>query len=129
MTSHRCPKADISELILKTPSMDAIPRPPSFDGLALPGGNVVPLVEAVVRAVVGVLDAQPLRLLLDGRLLQARLVLHHHLLLTLDARVSQDILQVDTLEKRVSFSFFLILSKHNFGTHHFLSVLADKQQL
>ena len=97
--------------------MDAIPRPPSFDGLALPGGNVVPLVEAVVRAVVGVLDAQPLRLLLDGRLLKARLVLHHHLLLTLDARVSQDILQVDALEKRVS--FFLILSKQNFGTHHF----------
>ena len=82
--------------------MDAIPRPPSFDGFALPSGNVVPLVEAVVRAVVGVLDAQPLRLLLDGRLLKARLVLHHHLLLTLDARVSQDVLQVDTLKKNQS---------------------------
>ena len=87
--------------------MDAIPRPPSFDGFALPSGNVVPLVEAVVRAVVGVLDAQPLRLLLDGRLLKACLVLHHHLLLTLDARVSQDVLQVDTLQKESGSVFSL----------------------
>ena len=92
--------------------MDAIPRPPSFDGFALPSGDIVPLIEAVVRTVVGVLDAQPLRLLLDGRLLQARLVLHHHLLLTLDARVSQDVLQVDTL-KKIRLSFFLILTLWN----------------
>ena len=98
--------------------MDAIPRPPSFDGFALPSGNVVPLVEAVVRAVVGVLDAQPLRLLLDRRLLEACLVLHHHLLLTLDPRVSQDVFQVNTLEK-MGLSFFLILTQ-NFGTDHFL---------
>ena len=87
--------------------MDAIPRPPSFDGFALPSGDIVPLIEAVVRTVVGVLDAQPLCLLLDGRLLQAGLVLHHHLLLTLDARVSQDVLQVNTLKKsRLIFPHF-----------------------
>ena len=87
--------------------MDAIPRPPSFDGFTLPSGDIVPLIEAVVRTVVGVLDAQPLCLLLDGRLLQAGLVLHHHLLLTLDARVSQDVLQVNTLKKsRLIFPHF-----------------------
>ena len=48
--------------------------------------------------VVGVLDAQALRLLLDGRLLETGLVLHlDHLLLSLDPGVRQDVLQVNAL--------------------------------
>ena len=51
-----------------------------------------------LRPVVGVLDAQALRLLLDGRLLETGLVLHlDHLLLSLDPRVRQDVLQVNAL--------------------------------
>ena len=51
-----------------------------------------------LRPVVGVLDAQALRLLLDGRLLEAGLVLNlDHLLLALDSGVCQDVLQVNAL--------------------------------
>ena len=51
-----------------------------------------------LRPVVGVLDAQALRLLLDGRLLETGLVLHlDHLLLSLDPGVRQDVLQVNAL--------------------------------
>ena len=52
----------------------------------------------VLRPVVGVLDAQALRLLLDGRLLETGLILNlDHLLLPLDPRVRQDVLQVNAL--------------------------------
>ena len=51
-----------------------------------------------LRPVVGVLDAQALRLLLDGRLLETGLVLNlDHLLLSLDPGVRQDVLQVNAL--------------------------------
>ena len=51
-----------------------------------------------VTPVVGVLDAQALGLLLDGRLLETGLVLHlDHLLLSLDTGVRQDVLQVNAL--------------------------------
>ena len=51
-----------------------------------------------LRPVVGVLDAQALRLLLDGRLLETGLVLHlDHLLLSLDPGVRQDVLQINAL--------------------------------
>ena len=51
-----------------------------------------------LRPVVGVLDAQALRLLLDGRLLETGLILNlDHLLLSLDPGVRQDVLQVNAL--------------------------------
>ena len=51
-----------------------------------------------LRPVVGVLDAQALRLLLDGRLLETGLVLNlDHLLLSLNPGVCQDVLQVNAL--------------------------------
>ena len=51
-----------------------------------------------LRPVVGVLDAQPLCLLLDGGLLETGLVLNlDHLLLSLDPGVRQDVLQVNAL--------------------------------
>ena len=51
-----------------------------------------------LRPVVGVLDAQALRLLLDGRLLETGLVLNlDHLLLALNSGVCQDVLQVNAL--------------------------------
>ena len=51
-----------------------------------------------LRPVVGILDAQALRLLLDGRLLETGLILNlDHLLLSLDPGVRQDVLQVNAL--------------------------------
>ena len=51
-----------------------------------------------LKPVVGVVDAQALRLLLYGPLLETGLVLHlDHLLLSLDPRVRQDVLQVNAL--------------------------------